>query len=177
MSHEPCILDSGADTKYKSVNTYTCLFSLAITEKPRIDCSKAKRAMPPKKKGGKSPASKGSSSSPNKKQKDLPPCAGYLISCDIPTKQYIQYLNELKGVDKKFILEHGDLDSTHLLVKKSARGEIERKVEDWMNQVRQFSFLKNIAPRRRTLKSHFFFAINSHSQRLLCYFFRMYFLL
>mmetsp|Transcript_135319 Transcript_135319/g.201251 ORF Transcript_135319/g.201251 Transcript_135319/m.201251 type:complete len:104 (-) Transcript_135319:171-482(-) len=68
----------------------------------------------------------------DKKQKDLPPCAGYLISCDVPTKQYIQYLNELKPVDKKFILE--DMDSTHLLVKRSARDEIERKVEAWMDE-------------------------------------------
>ena len=36
---------------------------------------------------------------------DLPPSAGFLLSCDIPTKQYIQHLNELKPVDKKFILE------------------------------------------------------------------------
>ena len=54
---------------------------------------------------------------------------------DIPTRQYIQYLNELKPVDKKFILEQGDLDSTHLFVKKSARQEIERKVEKWMDEV------------------------------------------
>lgn len=74
--------------------------------------------MGPKKKLDKkstSPSSK-SSSSPKNKQKDLPPCAGYLISCDVPTKQYISYLNELKAVDKKFILE--DLDSTHLLIKR-----------------------------------------------------------
>ena len=64
---------------------------------------------------------------------DLPPSAGYLISCDIPTKQFIQHLNELKPVDKKFILE--DLDATHLLVKKKAREEIERKVEAWMDEV------------------------------------------
>jgi hypothetical protein len=91
--------------------------------------------MGPKKKSDKkssSPASKGSSS---KKQKDLPPSAGYLLSCDVPTKQYIQYLNELKPIDKKFILADGDLDSTHLLVRKHAREEIERKVEEWMNQV------------------------------------------
>lgn len=67
-----------------------------------------------------------------KKAKDLPPSAGYLIACDVPTKQYIQYLNELKPVDKKFILE--DLDATHLLVKKKARDEIEKKVEAWMDE-------------------------------------------
>lgn len=59
------------------------------------------------------------------------PSAAYLISCDVPTKQFIQYLNELKGVDKKFILQ--DLDRTHLLVKVSCRHEIEKKVEDWLN--------------------------------------------
>eukprot|EP00934_Nitzschia_sp_Nitz4_P002111 Nitzschia sp. Nitz4//scaffold264_size26629//20958//22908//NITZ4_008239-RA/size26629-snap-gene-0.29-mRNA-1//1//CDS//3329544812//2111//frame0 len=72
------------------------------------------------------------SSSSDTKKNDLPPSAGYLLSCDVPTKQYIQYLNELKPVDKKFILE--DLDSTHLLIKKRAREEIERKVEAWMDE-------------------------------------------
>ncbi len=89
--------------------------------------------MGPKKKSSPSTV-KGTSVSPvgQKKAKDLPPSAGYLISCDVPTKQYIQYLNELKPVDKKFILE--DLDATHLLVKKKARDEIERKVEAWMDE-------------------------------------------
>jgi TFIIH basal transcription factor complex TTD-A subunit len=57
---------------------------------------------------------------------------GYLVTCDVPTKQYIQYLNELKPVDKKFILQ--DLDATHLLVELKARDEIERKVEDWLDE-------------------------------------------
>ena len=56
----------------------------------------------------------------------------------VPTKQYIKYLNELKPVDKKFIIE--DLDSTHLLVKKKARDEISRKVEAWMDEVSELVF-------------------------------------
>lgn len=56
---------------------------------------------------------------------------GYLISCDVPTKQFIQHLNDIKPVDKKFIIE--ELDSTHLLVKEKARAEIMRKVEEWMD--------------------------------------------
>ena len=56
----------------------------------------------------------------------------------VPTKQYIKYLNELKPVDKKFIIE--DLDSTHLLVKKKARDEISRKVEAWMDEVSEKVF-------------------------------------
>jgi TFIIH basal transcription factor complex TTD-A subunit len=71
----------------------------------------------------------------HKKSKDVPPPAGYLIACDVPTKQYIQHLNDLKPVDKKFILE--DLDATHLLVKKKVREEIDRKVEGWMDEVRK----------------------------------------
>lgn len=58
--------------------------------------------------------------------------AGYLISCDVPTKQFIQYLDELKPVDKKFIIQV--LDSTHLLVKLSCKEEIEKKVEDWLDE-------------------------------------------
>jgi TFIIH basal transcription factor complex TTD-A subunit len=85
--------------------------------------------MPPKKK---TVATKAAGPASQKNSKDLPPTAGYLISCDVPTKQYILYLNELKPVDKKFVLE--DLDATHLLVRKKARDEIERKVEAWMDE-------------------------------------------
>jgi Transcription factor TFIIH complex subunit Tfb5. len=42
-------------------------------------------------------------------------------------------LNESKTLDKKFIME--DLDPTHLLVKETAREEIMRKVEEWMDAV------------------------------------------
>jgi TFIIH basal transcription factor complex TTD-A subunit len=62
---------------------------------------------------------------------DLPQ-AGFLISCDIPTKQYIQYLNDKKSMDKKFILH--DLDSTHVLVKLEARNEIEREIKVWLDE-------------------------------------------
>jgi Transcription factor TFIIH complex subunit Tfb5 len=61
---------------------------------------------------------------------DLPE-ATYLITCDIPTKQYIQYLNEIKSIDTKFIVE--ELDETHLLVQLSARAEIEQKIDAWMD--------------------------------------------
>lgn len=59
------------------------------------------------------------------------PSAGFLLSCDAPTKQFIKSLNESKTLDKKFIIE--DLDPTHLLVKEKAREEIMRKVEEWMD--------------------------------------------
>lgn len=60
------------------------------------------------------------------------PSAGFLLTCDPATKQYIRRLDDLKSNEKKFLLE--DLDETHLLVKEGARGEIMRKVEDWMNE-------------------------------------------
>jgi TFIIH basal transcription factor complex TTD-A subunit len=63
---------------------------------------------------------------------DLPAPAGYLISCDVPTKQFIKYLNELKSAERKFIIQ--DLDATHLLVKRDAKEEITRKVEEWLDQ-------------------------------------------
>lgn len=50
----------------------------------------------------------------------------------MPTKQYIQHLNDVKTQDKKFILE--DLDSEHLLIKAKARAEVERAVERWMDE-------------------------------------------
>ena len=55
-----------------------------------------------------------------------------ISSCDVPTKQFIQYLNELKPVDKKFIIQ--DLDSTHLLIKHKAKEEIEREIDNFFDQ-------------------------------------------
>ncbi len=75
----------------------------------------------------------GSDGGTTKAGNDLPAIAGYLISCDVPTKQYIQHLNDLKTQDKKFILE--DLDAEHLLIKTKARAEIDKKVEQWMDAV------------------------------------------
>ena len=54
-------------------------------------------------------------------------------------KQYIKLLDDLKSSDNKFVIE--DLDETHLLVKEKARDEINRKVEDWMNEVSTSSIL------------------------------------
>ena len=49
-------------------------------------------------------------------------------------KQFIIHLNDQKIADKKFIIE--DLDARHLLIKGEVRDEIERKVSDWMDEVR-----------------------------------------
>lgn len=49
-------------------------------------------------------------------------------------KQFIIHLNDQKIADKKFIIE--DLDARHLLIKGEIREEIERKVSDWMDEVR-----------------------------------------
>ena len=97
--------------------------------------------MPPKRKADRKLAAPSSNrtsaatgaSSSSKAGNDLPAVAGYLISCDVPTKQYIQHLNDLKTQDKKFILE--DLDAEHLLIKTKARAEIDAKVERWMDAV------------------------------------------
>lgn len=61
-----------------------------------------------------------------------PPSAGFIVSCDVPTKSFIRFLNEKEPVDKRFILE--DLDATHLLVKHEARNFIAREVESWQNK-------------------------------------------
>lgn len=64
---------------------------------------------------------------PEKSEGDVGPvAAGYLVSCDIPTKQFILRLNDLRA--KKFIIQ--DL-GTHLLVKEKAKDEILKKVEEW----------------------------------------------
>jgi TFIIH basal transcription factor complex TTD-A subunit len=59
--------------------------------------------------------------------------SGYLISCDVPTKQFIMHMNDTNPVDKKFIIK--DLDATHLLVEHKAVAEITRKVDEWMDEV------------------------------------------
>jgi TFIIH basal transcription factor complex TTD-A subunit len=71
----------------------------------------------------------GNSSNTDNNDSTIPPPAGYLISCDVPLKQFIQYLNELKPVDKRFILQ--DLDATHLLINSKYKEEILKKVEEW----------------------------------------------
>jgi len=47
-------------------------------------------------------------------------------------KQFIINLNDQKIADKKFIIE--DLDATHLLIRGEVRDEINRKVEEWMDE-------------------------------------------
>ena len=49
-------------------------------------------------------------------------------------KQFILHLNDKKVADKKFIIE--DLDSRYLLIKGEVKDEIERKVSEWMDEVR-----------------------------------------
>ena len=62
----------------------------------------------------------------------LPRPIGYLITCDVPTKQYIQALNAKKEPsDKRFIIKN--LDATHLLVKEKAKDDILWQVEQWEN--------------------------------------------
>jgi hypothetical protein len=55
-----------------------------------------------------------------------------LVSCDVLTKQFIQYKNELKPAEKKFTIQ--DLDVTHLLVKTKAREEIEHEVDKSLDE-------------------------------------------
>jgi len=59
----------------------------------------------------------------------------YSISFSLPVKQFIIHLNDKKVADKKFIIE--DLDSRHLLIKGEVKDEIERKVAEWMDEVRK----------------------------------------
>lgn len=84
--------------------------------------------------GGKNTSKKSSSSkTPESTSANvLPPSSGYLVTCDVPTKQFIKHLNASRSVDKQFILE--DLDATHLLIVEKAREEIMQKVEAWMDQ-------------------------------------------
>lgn len=79
--------------------------------------------------------------SPRAATSNAPPSAGYLISCDVPTKQFIRHLNDVKPLDKRFII--ADLDATHLLVKHKARAEILQQVEAWQSS-NVFSSLETV---------------------------------
>ena len=84
----------------------------------------------PKTQKSKSKSDRASTESSNN---DLPPSCGYLISLDVPMKQFIVHKNdEIAEPEKKFIIR--DLDSTHLLVKHEAKEEIEREVEEFQNE-------------------------------------------
>jgi hypothetical protein len=74
-------------------------------------------------------ASKNDSTSATKT--NTPACAGVIVSCDVPTVQYLKHLNETIYSNNMFILEH--LDATHLLVKRKARNLILQKVEEWQS--------------------------------------------
>jgi Transcription factor TFIIH complex subunit Tfb5 len=57
--------------------------------------------------------------------------AGYILECDAPVKQFVQYNDSTRHDDKKWII--ADLDETHLLIRRKYKNEIVRKVEDWMD--------------------------------------------
>jgi hypothetical protein len=61
-----------------------------------------------------------------------PPPAGWIVSCDIPLKQYIIKLNDDKSADKKFILE--ELDDMHILIDGRVREELMQKTDDFMDE-------------------------------------------
>ena len=63
----------------------------------------------------------------------VPSSAGFLVTCDPATKQFIKFLEKSKSADKKFIIE--DLDANHLLIDGRVKDEILRKVESWMDEV------------------------------------------
>jgi len=65
-------------------------------------------------------------------QSTKPPPSGWIVSCDIPLKQFILKLNDDKTSDKKFVLE--DLDETHLLIDGRIRGELAQKIEEFMDE-------------------------------------------
>ena len=56
---------------------------------------------------------------------------GFILECDPPVKQFVQYNDSTRHEDKKWIL--ADLDERHLLIKTKYRNEIIKKVEEWMD--------------------------------------------
>lgn len=62
---------------------------------------------------------------------------GVLISCDVPTKEYILWLNDNRS--SSFVIE--DLDESHLFVLESALGHIRKKLEE-LYEENQYSSIK-----------------------------------
>lgn len=56
---------------------------------------------------------------------------GYVLECDAPVKQFVQYNDSTRHDDKKWIIS--DLDDTHLLVRRKYQTEIINKVNEWMD--------------------------------------------
>jgi hypothetical protein len=56
---------------------------------------------------------------------------GYVLECDAPVKQFVQYNDSTRHDDKKWIIS--DLDDTHLLIRKKYQTEIIKKVNEWMD--------------------------------------------
>lgn len=80
--------------------------------------NKRKRAISP---------NRSSSSDGNNKNRPV----GYVLECDAPVKQFVQYNDSTRHDDKKWII--ADLDETHLLVRRKYKTEIIKKVDDWMD--------------------------------------------
>lgn len=57
--------------------------------------------------------------------------AGIIVSCDIPTVQYLKHLNETVYSNNPFIIE--ELDATHVLVKRKARNLVFQKIQAWQS--------------------------------------------
>lgn len=73
---------------------------------------------------------------PAVQQRKRPPAElkGYLLECDVPTMQFIKNLEatlKKKPSDKPFIIE--ELDETHAWIRKSYKGLIDRKVDEWLD--------------------------------------------
>ena len=53
---------------------------------------------------------------------------GVLLTCDIPIRQYILYLDAQKEADEKFVIDR--LDDTHLFVKANSVDWIQDRVKE-----------------------------------------------
>ncbi|KAK9791174.1 hypothetical protein WJX73_007099 [Symbiochloris irregularis] len=58
---------------------------------------------------------------------------GELLTCDVPTREFIISLNASRSQDSKFLLE--DLDDTHLFVKKEKVPWLREQMQDFQSQI------------------------------------------
>lgn len=59
---------------------------------------------------------------------------GYLLECDVPTMQFIRNLEDTmkkKPGDRIFIIEQ--FDDTHALIRRSHKGFVDRKVDEFLD--------------------------------------------
>lgn len=58
---------------------------------------------------------------------------GYLLTCDVPLKEYIHALNEAQPPAERFVVE--EVDDTHVVITLQSVELVRQKVKEWQDSV------------------------------------------